>query len=284
MDRSDLERREGPRVESDPAVWISELRASQQRHAELVRRLTPEELRRPSYDRDWTVGQLLSHMGSGGEITSRRLAGALAAAPPFEWEDAEKVWARWNAMSPEQQAAEMLESDRACVEDFERLDNRARRELRITYGKDTVVDVAGAAALRLNEHALDSWDTAVTFDPSARIAAGSVPLLLDNLLEGPEWIVARMTRGGAAAEVAAKLGGRPALVRTTDPECWIAIALAGKPQVHEVAHGGRPDLIIPAEALLRLCYGRLDPAHTPAGIQVEPPLALDDLRATFNGY
>jgi hypothetical protein len=184
-------------VETDPAVWISELRASQQRQAELVGQLTPEELRRPSYDRDWTVAQLLSHMGSGGEITSRRLAGALAGAPPFQWEDAEKVWARWNAMPPEQQAAEMLEYDRACVEDFERLDERARRELRITYGEDTVVDVAGAAALRLNEHALHSWDTT---------------------------------------------------------------------------------------ALLRLCYGRLDPAHTPAGVQVEPPLTLDDLRATFNGY
>lgn len=101
---------------------------------------------------------------------------------------------------------QLLEYDRACVEDFERLDERARRELRITYGEDTVVDVAGAAALRLNEHVLHSWDTAVSFDPGARIVQGSVPLLLDNLLEGPEWIVARMTRGGAAPEVAAKLG------------------------------------------------------------------------------
>lgn len=86
-------------------------------------------------------------------------------------------------MPPEQQAAEMLDYDRACVEDFERLDQRARRELRITYGEDTVVDVAGAAALRFNEHALHSWDTAVSIDPGARIAQGSVPLLLDNLLE-----------------------------------------------------------------------------------------------------
>jgi hypothetical protein len=138
--------------------------------------------------------------------------------------------------------------------------------------------------LRLNEHALHSWDTAVSFDPGGRIAQGSVPLLLDNLLEGPGWIVARMTRAGAAPKVAAKLGGRPVLVSTTAPERRIAIELAGEPQLHEAGHDGRPDLVIPAEALLRLCYGRLDPAHTPAGVQVEPPLTLDDLRTTFNGY
>jgi hypothetical protein len=271
-------------VETDPAVWISELRASQQRQAELVGRLTPEELRRPSYDRDWTVAQLLSHVGSGGEITGRRLAGALAGAPPFQWEDAEKVWARWNAMPPEQQAAEMLEYDRACVEDFERLDERARRELRITYGEDTVVDVAGAAAMRLNEHALHSWDTAVSFDPGARIAQGvgaaaaRQPARGARVDRGPDDPRRRRPGGGGQA-------GRPGGAGPYDRSgARLAIELAGEPQVHEAGHDGRPDLVIPVEALLRLCYGRLDPTHTPAGVQVEPPLTLDDLRAAFNGY
>jgi uncharacterized protein (TIGR03083 family) len=272
-------------VRTDPAVWMRELRASQQRQAELVGRLTPEELRRPSYDRDWTVAQLLSHMGSGAEITRRRLEAALRGAPPLQREDFEKIWDRWNAMAPEQQAAEMLESDRACTEAFERLDDRTREELRAPFIRDEVHDVATMVAFRLNEHALHSWDTAVTFDPAARVAPGSVALLLDNhLIEAPDWMVARMTGGGGAANLAAKLDGRQVLVRTTDPERRIAFDLAGDRRILRVDPDGRPDLVIPSEALLRLCYGRLDPAHTPAGVQVEPPLTLDDLRATFNGY
>jgi hypothetical protein len=272
-------------VEADPAVWISELRASQRRQADLVARLAPEELRRPSFDREWTVAQLLSHMGSGAEITRRRLDLALAGGTSYERADAEKVWDRWNAMPPEQQAAEMLESDRALVDAFEGLDERTRRELRIPFVGDVVHDVATAAAFRLNEHALHSWDTAVTFDPGAMVAPDSVPLLLDNhLVAAPDWMVARMTSGGTAASVAAKLDGRPLLVRTTDPERWIAIELAGDPSVRAVTPGDRPDLVIPAEAFLRLAHGRLDPLHTPTDIEVEPPLTLDDLRATFPGY
>ena len=40
---------------------------------------------------------------------------------------------------------------------------------------------------------------------------------------------------------------------------------------------------IPAEALLRLAYGRLDPAHTPDGIEADPAV-LDRLRAVFPGF
>lgn len=272
-------------MEADPAVWISELRASQRRQAALVERITPEELRRPSFDREWTVAQLLSHMGSGAEITRNRLDAALAGGGPLERSDAEKVWDRWNSMTPEQQATEMLDSDRALVDALEGLDERTRRELRIPFFGEVVHDVATTAAFRLNEHALHSWDTAVTFDPGARVAPGPVSLLLDNHLAGaPDWMVARMTRGGAASSVAAKLDGRPVLVRTTDPERWIAIELTPEPRMPAVAPGGRPDLVIPAEAFLRLAYGRLDPLHTPTDIEVEPPLTLDDLRATFPGY
>ena len=192
----------------------------------------------------------------GAEITRKRLTGALAGAPPLELEDAEKIWARWNAMPPEQQAAEMLKADRACGEDLERLDEATRRELRVPRPGGEFYDLATQLSLELNEHALHAWDAAVTFDTDARLAPGSVPLL----------------------------GGRRLLVRTSDPEHWLAIDLAGEPRILQVDPDRRPDLVIPAEALLRLCYGRLDSNHTPAGIHLEPPLDLDDLRATFNGY
>jgi SAM-dependent methyltransferase len=63
-------------VPADAAVWIRELRASPQRQAELVGRLGPEDLRRQSYDREWTVAQLLAHMGSNADRGSRPRLGA----------------------------------------------------------------------------------------------------------------------------------------------------------------------------------------------------------------
>jgi len=40
---------------------------------------------------------------------------------------------------------------------------------------------------------------------------------------------------------------------------------------------------MPAEALLRLAYGRLDPAHTPAEVEADPA-DLNRLRAVFPGF
>lgn len=268
---------------ADPAVWIRELRASHQRQADLVGRLGPEDLRRSSYDRGWTVTQVLGHVGSGAEITRRRLDAALTGSPQPEREDFQKIWDRWDSMAPEAVAEAMVESDRACVALFESRDERTLRELRVPFLPGMVQDARGAVAGRLNEHALHSWDTAVTFDPTARVAPGSVPLLLANLVEGLGWLVARMTHGEAGARLASKLGDQPILVRTTDPERWMAIVPGEEPQVLQAEPGGQARLVIPAEAFLRLVYGRLDPDHTPAGVEAVPPLELDDLRALFPG-
>ena len=44
---------------------------------------------------------------------------------------------------------------------------------------------------------------------------------------------------------------------------------------------GAPDLRLPAESLVRLVYGRLDPAHTPVAAD---STGLDDLRGLFPGF
>jgi hypothetical protein len=46
------------------------------------------------------------------------------------------------------------------------------------------------------------------------------------------------------------------------------------------AGAGEPDLVLPAEAFIRLVYGRLDADHTPA---VAGSADLDALRAAFPG-
>jgi hypothetical protein len=49
------------------------------------------------------------------------------------------------------------------------------------------------------------------------------------------------------------------------------------------AADGASEISMPAEALLRLAYGRLDPGHTPAQVQADPA-DLDQLRAIFPGF
>lgn len=70
-------------------------------------------------------------------------------------------------------------------------------------------------------------------------------------------------------------------VRTTDPDRQLAVvvtpdAVALAPS----APGSEADLVIPAEAFLRLVYGRLDPDHTPAGVGGP---AVERLRQVFPG-
>ena len=272
-------------MEADPAAWISELRGSHERLAELVGKLDSEDLRRPSYDDDWTVAQVLSHIGSGAEISELRLAAAANGSAPPAREDFPKIWRRWDSLSPEAVAAAVVDADRSCVRRFERLDERTGRDLRIPFMPGLDLDILGAVGMRLNEHALHSWDVAVTFDPAARVAPGPVALLLDLLVERLDWLVARIVPREASDAVAAKLGGREILVRTTDPERWLAIALGGdSTRLLAGDPDGDPRLVVPAEAFLRLFSGRLDPDHTPDGVQVTPPLTLADLRTLFPGY
>src|SRR5215469_12017337 len=69
-------------VASDPRTWIATLRQSHDRLDKLVRSLTPEQVRAQSYDTEWSIAQVLSHLGSGAEIALLTLPGALREGEP----------------------------------------------------------------------------------------------------------------------------------------------------------------------------------------------------------
>jgi hypothetical protein len=98
-------------MEQDPHAWIAALRNSHERLASLVKPLSPEQLRGPSYDTDWNVAQVLSHLGSGAEIALMMLPSALGQAEPVDRAAFQPVWDTWNAKSPDDQAADALVSD-----------------------------------------------------------------------------------------------------------------------------------------------------------------------------
>ena len=259
-------------MEQDPRAWITTLRNSHERLASVVKPLSPEQLRGQSYDTDWNVAQVLSHLGSGAEIALMMLPGALGQAEPVDRAAFQPVWDTWNAKSPDDQAADALVSDEKHVAALEQLsdDDLARISLQF-FGMN--LDSVGVIRLRLGEHAIHTWDVAVMGDPAATVSPGAVSLLIDNV---PEFLAPRL---GRAPDVPFKIR-----IRTTGPDRDYLLVGADPVSMTEwPGDGADSEVSMPSEALLRLAYGRLDPEHTPAEV-VADPADLDRLRRMFPGF
>jgi uncharacterized protein (TIGR03083 family) len=262
-------------MERDPRVWIATLRNSHERLAALVRPLSPEQVRAQSYDRDWSVAQLLSHLGSGAEIALMSLPGALGQAEPVDRAAFQPVWDVWNAKSPDEQAADCLIWDEKYVRALEQLSDDELAGISMPFFGGMILDATGMIGLRLGEHAIHTWDLAVTGDAEAAVAPDAVDLLIDNV---PGFLAPRL---GRAPDVAYR-----ARIRTTRPDRDYLLTAADPVSMTDwPGDGGGADteISMPSEALLRLAYGRLDPAHTPAGVVADPGY-LDRLRTMFPGF
>ena len=265
--------------QSDPRAWIAALRNSHERLADLVRPLTPAQLREQSYCRDWTNAQVLSHIGSGAEIALLMLPGALGQAEQVSRDAFQPVWDTWNAKGPDEQAADALAADEQYVRTLEQLGDEQLAAIRLPFfGMD--LDSVGVIRLRLGEHALHTWDIAVLTDQGATVAPDAAALLIDNV---PQFLAPRL---GKPQEEPFR-----ARIRTSDPDRDYLLTAAAAVSMTDWPGEGTGDssgadataeISMPAEALLRLAYGRLDPWHTPAGVSASPA-ELDQLRAIFPG-
>ncbi|HEX6508514.1 MAG TPA: maleylpyruvate isomerase family mycothiol-dependent enzyme, partial [Chloroflexota bacterium] len=166
-------------IEADPRRWIAALRRSQDRLASLVEPLTPVQLRGPSYH-DWTIAQVLGHMGSQAEIFMGWVTAALDGTEPAGQDFMQPIWDAWDARSPAEQAADSIAYNERFVERLEGLtDNDLARMHLNLFGME--LDASGLPRLRLAEHALHSWDIAVALDPTTQLAPDAVALLIDTL-------------------------------------------------------------------------------------------------------
>jgi uncharacterized protein (TIGR03083 family) len=262
-------------MESDPRVWIATLRRSHDRLVGLVGPLTPDQLRGPSYCKDWSVAQVLSHLGSGSEISAMNLPAALGQAEPVSREAYGPVWDRWNAMSPDDQAAAALIADAQHIGMLEQLSDEDLASINYSFFGLTL-NAVGLIRLRLGEHAVHTWDVAVKDDPAAVVAPDAVQLLIDGV---PEFLAPRM---GKAQEEPFR-----ARIKTSDPDRdYLLVAADAVSMADWSAEGvteSHAEVTMPSEALLRLAYGRLDPEHTPASVEAKPE-DLDRLRAIFPGF
>src|SRR3954471_4346486 len=137
--------------------------------AELVPGLTDDQLTQVSGASEWTVAQVLSHLGSGAEIALDSLRAAKEGRERAA--DANQaVWARWNALSPREQADGYLRAGGELDQAYAELDAAQRSDLRVPMA--FLPDPAGIdlfAGMRLNEAALHAWDVEVAFDHAATI-------------------------------------------------------------------------------------------------------------------
>lgn len=247
------------------------LRASVDRLHALAAALDEAQLETPGYPSDWTVAQVLSHIGSGAEILLRRVEDARDDRPTPD-DAAPKVWAVWNAKSARSMRDDALVADRALLDRIASVTVAERHEFRFPLGPMTF-DFLGFVGLRLNEHAMHTWDIEVAFDAAAALPADAAALIVDDLD-----VVARFTAKPTGAT-------RTIAVRTTDPTRDFSVDLTPEAASLTAGAAGRePDLILPAEAFARLAYGRLDPAHTPSvGGEANALDVLDELRLVFPG-
>ncbi len=288
-------------ADRDYEHWVKALRASHERLDPVVRRLDAESLVRRSYCDQWSIAQVLSHLGSGGEIMMLMIDAALGG-PPTPNEAREEIWAQWNGKEPQQQAADYQVADERLLNRLESLGAEAVERFEAELGP-WKLSAAEAVGLRLGEHVLHSWDVQVVLEPHAILPQEASELLLSWL----PWVV-------RIAGKPDRWNGRPVRmsVQLTDPYGQLSLELGENVELTtpgsvetstgsdggegdeleaapgESAPGGRGDLgaelLIPAEAFIRLVYGRLDAEHTPNSTSLTGPVELDELRKVFPGF
>jgi uncharacterized protein (TIGR03083 family) len=254
---------------------IASLRAEHDATATAVRDLTDDQLTGASGAAEWTVADVLSHLGSGAVITLAGLKSALGARRTPEAGFNESVWDDWDVMSPAEQRAGFLEYDAELITDFEALDGQQRESLRLHVGfAPAPLSVAAFGGLRLHESAQHSWDVRVAGAPAA------------GLLPGTAGVLAELFSG----ELAFLLGFIGKADRIADP---VRLDIAGSgyelsiaDSVAFVSTSERPTASFtgPLEAALRLIAGRLGPRYTPADLTVTGNVTLEDLRTVFPGF
>jgi uncharacterized protein (TIGR03083 family) len=260
-------------VEPSPQVLIAALRHSHERLASLVGAVDKDFLTSRSYCTDWSVAQVLSHLGSGAEIALLMLESALSGEP-MDRSVFAPIWDAWNAKTPAQQAADCLPADEAHIGRLEGLTGAELDGINVDFF-GMKLDAAGVVRLRLSEHAVHTWDVAAAIDPEAVVAPDAVALLTGQL----PWLAERTGRPGEPLRVR---------LRGSNPDLDLRLGVADKvtlaPWSTEDTGPVDGEIRMPTEGLLRLFYGRLDPGHTPPATVTGAPALLDQVRAVFPGY
>jgi uncharacterized protein (TIGR03083 family) len=185
------------------------------------------------------------------------------------------VWDRWNALAPEEQAAGSVESDAKLVAAFEALTPDQHDRIAINPGfLPEPLPLASFAGMRLSEVANHTWDVRVATDPAATLAAGSAPVLAEQLAGGLSFLLGFIAKSEAVREPAVvEISGTPYRIVLAD-----GVRFDTEPAPATATFTGS------LESVLRLMSGRLTARYTPADVEVSGNVTLDELRTVFPGF
>jgi uncharacterized protein (TIGR03083 family) len=255
------------------AAALSALSDSHDRLVRVAKPLSADDVVGQSYCSDWTVAQVLSHLGSGAEIFGLLVEAGLHGREAPGQEQNQEIWATWDAKSPQDQARDGLAEDGELVEQLASIKPEQRQSWRLTFfgSERTLADVLG---MRLSEHILHTWDIEVIGNPQATLAGDAAGLALGFITQ----------LGGMIG----KPQGQDLRVHVTTehPERHFQLAVGADgvsvtPAGPEAADG-EASLSLPAEAFVRLLAGRLDAQH-PVDLEARG-VDLNDLRQVFPGF
>lgn len=249
---------------------ISALRFNHDVLVGIVPDLGPGQLNGPSGAAEWSIAQVLSHLGSGAEISRKPIA--RAAGLEVDDESNESIWERWDSSSPHEQAAGFVTHDTEYLETVESLTPEQRESLMVDLGfLPEPVPLLVALGMRLGEVANHAWDVRVGLDPSAEIDDESAAVLVE-LFQGPlAFLLGFSAKPDQVSEP----------VRLVVPGAGIRID-GGVTVVGEVTEP-TATLDGPAGAVPRLLTGRLRSPYD-EGVAVSGNVTLDELRKVFPGY
>ncbi len=256
--------------ELSTAEILQLLRSTHDRFVAAFDELGGDGLSRPSYDDGWSVAQVASHLGSGAEIFRHHLEAGARGEPAPDGIN-EPIWDAWNAKDPADQVRDAVETIAAFIDSAAALSDQERAGWRLElFGLD--LDLDAFLRLRLNEHAVHTWDITVALDPDSTIADDAAAALADNLDAIVGW-------AGKPSDEQVSVE-----VRTTSPELAFHLDLGpgGVALSPSLDDTDAPALVLPTEAFVRLVYGRLDADHTPASVTATG-VDLDVLRTAFPG-
>lgn len=255
-------------------AWLAALGANSARLTKIVADLPADTLGRPSFTGGWSIAQVLSHLGSAAEICTRLVQRGIdgdRTGPTAE--DARPVWQRWDALPATAQREAWLEADQRHRELLLSLDPDQLASVRVPYFAG-LLGIAEYAGYRLSEQSVHAWDIEVALDLSARIPAAETDLLWERL----DLVVTRFRDAGTLARLAPK----QLAVELTDRRRTRGLSVGTELHLTPTAPA-RPDGTVagPAEALLRLCYGR---HRTEDGVRAGGAVTLADLTSLFPGF
>lgn len=229
-----------------------------------------------TYDDDWSVAQVASHLGSGAEIFGLFVEAGLAGEPAPGPDRFREIWEAWDGKSPVGQVEDAVEADGGFLDRVGSLapDEAAAWRLELFGAEQTL---ARLLRMRLSEHAQHTWDIVVEREPGATLPDDAAAILLGNL----PGMVPRLAKG------AGEVGSLSVQVATLAPSVVFQLDVADGSTSFDPVEGAANDgdlgLELPAESLIRLVGGRLDPQHTPSSV-IARSVDLATLRQIFPGY